>query len=65
MIRQVKLERIARDISAFEFAAMVGYNPNSWRLVEKGAIEPPESVACRAAEVLGKPEEELFKLVEV
>jgi len=61
MIQQVRLERIARRIKAYEMAAMVGYNPNLWLQVEKGLRQPPQAVAEKAAEILGKPVEELFK----
>jgi transcriptional regulator with XRE-family HTH domain len=63
MVQQVKLERIARGIKAYEMAAMVGCNPNLWLQVEKGLRQPPENVAVKASEILGKPREDLFRPV--
>ena len=60
MVLQVKLERIAKGIKAYEMAALVGYNPNLWLQVEKGLRKPPEAVADKASHILGKPVQELF-----
>ncbi len=60
MVLQVKLERIAKGIKAYEMAALVGYNPNLWLQVEKGVRKPPVDVAEKASDVLGKPMDKLF-----
>ena len=60
MVLQVKLERIAKGIKAYEMAALVGYNPNLWLQVEKGLRQPPAHVAERASNVLRKSVEKLF-----
>ena len=60
VVLQVKLERIAKGIKAYEMAALVGYNPNLWLQVEKGLRKPPEDVADKASNILGKPVEVLF-----
>ena len=61
MVLQVRLERVARDIKAYEMAAMLGYNPNLWLQVEKGRKKPPDDVARKASEILGRTVEELFQ----
>ncbi len=61
MVLRVKLERVARGIKAYELAALLGYNPRLWNEVEFGRKQPPEDIAQKASEVLGKPVEELFK----
>jgi len=60
MVLQVKLERIAKGIKAYEMAALVGYNPNLWLQVEKGLRKPPADVAEKASHILRKPVEILF-----
>jgi transcriptional regulator with XRE-family HTH domain len=60
VVLQVKLERIANGIKAYEMAALVSYNSNLWLQVEKGLRKPPENVANKASHILGKPVEELF-----
>ena len=60
MVLQVKLERIAKGIKAYEMAALVGYNPNLWLQVEKGLRKPPADVADKASHILRKPVEKLF-----
>ena len=60
MVLQVKLERIAKGIKAYEMAALVGYNPNLWLQVEKGLRKPPNDVADKASSILGKPVDKLF-----
>ena len=61
MVLQVKLERIAKGIKAYEMAALVGYNPNLWLQVKKGLKQPPVEVAEKASQILGKPAQDLFR----
>ena len=65
MVLRVKVERIARDIRSYQFAALVGCNPQLWSRYERGTQAPPTEVAERASELLGKPSEELFAPVVV
>ena len=53
MAAKVKLERIGRDIKAYEFAQMLKYNSNVWRQVVAGKRTLPLDIAEKASLILG------------
>ena len=64
MVLQVRVLRVAHDISQFAFAQRLDIDPQRWRAFELGKRVPPQEVADRAAEVLGVPVEKLFQPVQ-
>jgi len=64
MVLQVRLERVARNLRSWEFAQLIGCDPQRWYKFENGKKPVPADVADRVAELLGKPMEELFAPVE-
>ncbi len=65
MVLQIRIERVSRDIKMWEFAQMLGVDPQRWRWFETGQRKTPPNVASKAAEVLGVPVDDLFKQVEL
>ena len=65
MVLQVRLERVARGLRSYEFAQMVGCDPQRWYRFENGRKPCPADIADKASDILGKPAEELFAPVEV
>ena len=65
MVLQIRLERVARNIRSYEFAAMVGVDPQRWYKFENGRLPVPTKIADKASDILGKPANELFTPVEV
>ena len=64
MVLQVRLERVARNIRSYEFAAMLGCDPQRWYRFENGRNPCPADIADKASALLGKPVNELFAPVE-
>ena len=60
----VRLARVARGMAAYQLAAKVGCNPQTWLLVEKGVKQAPKKLRKRTEAVLGIPEETLFAPAE-
>jgi transcriptional regulator with XRE-family HTH domain len=65
MTLQVKLERIARNLRSYEFAQMLGLDPQRYYKFESGAKQPPPEVAEKTSELLGLPASELFSPVNM
>ena len=65
MVLQVRVERVALGLRSYQFAQLVGCNPQLWMRYEMGTQKPPPDVIERVAKLLGKPPGELFAPVEV
>ena len=65
MVLQVRIERVARGLRSYQFAQLIGCNPQLWMRYELGTQKPPPAVVERVSQLLGKTPGALFAPVEV
>ena len=63
-VLQVRLERVSHGLRSYEFAQLIGCDPERWYKFENGTKRAPADIAAKASELLGKPASELFAPVE-